>query len=434
MQISNCGKLYESKQQKQDINILILAYSYLHGIRHPTISNTQLRSVNALKSSTAYLFFWAAFPGYFFYHCIKAITPVPYIGWFSVVLLLCAGLSIAGNSFALVMGKIRTASWPVSLPFALLILIMGASVLLNHQFNREPYIDMEGGITNILTIAWMVALFQIGRSFDFSGRRAPFLLLVIAFALCAWAFFDSASGKMLLPILPGDDSDSANYQGMARSVFCAAVVMIPFLKGRWFRSTMMAAVAAILYLIGSRTELAMLLLIAPVFSLVNFKVRAALAMMAASIVLMGGLMLTGVDILGLAAEYASEDASIAQRSMLLDAGLEGIAESPITGDYLGQVRDFGATGYYIHNALSMWQQFGVISFVLYVGLCLGSLCIGLAYLVVGRPSPHVEVLFYLSLACLVGVATTKSIFWPIPALAWGIAAQVIVTRAAPHRK
>jgi O-antigen ligase len=125
----------------------------------------------------------------------------------------------------------------------------------------------------------------------------------------------------------------------------------------------------------------------------------------------------------------SGDASLAERAILFDGGIAGIIEHPFQGDYLGQVRDFGATGYYIHDILSMWQQFGLLGFAIYTYLIFMTAKIGYNCLKYRRFDPHSEALIYLSVASLIGVLTTKSIFWPVPALAWGLAARALSTQA-----
>ena len=45
-------------------------------------------------------------------------------------------------------------------------------------------------------------------------------------------------------------------------------------------------------------------------------------------------------------------------------GLSDINENFFYGKYGGQIIQYGESGYYIHNILSYWRQFGFITFLL----------------------------------------------------------------------
>lgn len=389
-----------------------------------------------LKNNSALLFFLAAFPGYFFYHVLKSTVQVPYVGWFSVVLLLCVIYYLSRSVVRLVLQQNQRISILVTAPFILLIFSMIASTMFNQLLNSQNYITVEGTLANVEVIVWMIALFQIGLylSLPEDGRVGRWLgLLLISFIVCAIYFFDPSAGVMVMPILPGDNSEAANYQGMARSVICTAFVLLPFIKNLGFRLLLMMLTVCTLYFIGSRTEIILFLIIVPVFLVVHFRLRGAYLLLVGVIFVLVGLLFSGVDVFGRLQSYVSGDASLNERSILLRTGMEGIMSRAILGDYLGQVRDFGATGFYMHNALSMWQQHGLLAFILFIYLCVASLVMALMLVANGRIGPYSDALLGLSITCLVGVLTTKAIFWPIPALAWGLAANVVGRRRMSNR-
>lgn len=384
-----------------------------------------------MKNNSAFLFFLAAFPGYFFYHVLKSSVHIPYIGWFSVVLLLCAAYYLTRSVVKFAMGQNQKVSVLITVPFILLIASMIASTLFNQLLNPQKYITIVGTLANVEVIVWMIALFQIGLHFNLpEDKRLGYWLglLLIAFALSAVYFFDSSAGVMVMPILPGDNSEAANYQGMARSVICTAFVLLPFIRNLGFRLLLMMLTGGTLYFVGSRTELILFLIIVPVFLIVHFRLRGLYLLLLAMVFTLCALIVSGVDIFGKLQSYTSGDASLNERSILFNIGFEGIISKPIFGDYLGQVRDFGATGFYIHNALSMWQQHGLLAFTLFIYLNLASLIMALTLALKGRIGPYSDALLGLSVTCLVGILTTKAIFWPIPALAWGLAANVASRR------
>jgi hypothetical protein len=384
-----------------------------------------------LKGSTAYVFFLAAFPGYFFYHVIKSTTLIPYIGWFSVVLALYVAIWLMQMGVS-ILKKSRISVTPlVSVPFWFLAVSMLFIISANLVANDLSHVTTSASISTLMVVVWMIALFQIGRNIELepSGNFACQMgLITLVFAICAFKFFDPLSGSMVMPLLDEDNRQGANYQGMARSVICTAIVLFPFINRQWYRICLMTVTSATLYKIGSRTELALYLLTFPIFFIVHHPrltpLIAALSVLAGST----AVLLSGIDIIPAIENYLNSDASLNERSILLEQGLSGIQQSPLLGDFLGQVRDFGDVGYYIHNALSMWQQFGVFGFSIYIYLIMISLLISYLLLVKRRVNPYTEALIGLSVISLIGVITTKSIFWPVPALAWGLAARALTNQ------
>ncbi|VVP34061.1 hypothetical protein PS870_04472 [Pseudomonas fluorescens] len=393
--------------------------------------------MTALKGSTAYAFFLAAFPGYFFYHVLKSTIHIPYIGWFSAILILCAVTWGVRSLITLVTASYISITPKVTAPFWVMILFMLATIATNTFTDEADYITADGSLALVMVAIWMIALFQIGRHINVKSTSSFTIaagLITAGFALCAALFFNPNAGVMYMPLLAGDEHEAANYQGMARSVMCTAIVLFPFIKANWYRILLMSITAATLYLIGSRTELALFLLTIPAFVFIHYRQEGFKLALIAVVVAAAAMMISGFDIVGWISAYTSSDASLNERSILLESGLAGIESSPLLGDYLGQIREFGSIGFYIHNALSMWQQFGLLGFALYIYLIVVSALIGWSCYRRGVITPQTEVLIYLSLISLVGVLTTKSIFWPVPALAWGLAARALSAPATARPK
>ena len=393
--------------------------------------------MTGVKGSTAYLFFLAAFPGYFFYHVLKSTMLIPYVGWFSVTMILCTAVWIMQTSAALVANAKAKIAPGVSIPFWSMILLMISFVVIQSLFNEARYITLNDSVATAMVTVWLVALYEIGQRIEFkTGARFDCFVGVVtaAFAISAIVFFSSDAGVMIMPVLDGDSNEAANYQGMARSVMCFAVVLFPFIRIHAYRIALTAITAATLYVIGSRTELALYLLTIPIYVLVSFRKHgihpAALAVLLSVGVLLCAMLTvvffaSGIDAVSVVESYLSSDASLNERAILLEKGMEGVFSSPVIGDYLGQVREFGQVGAYIHNVLSMWQQFGIFGLAIYAYLIVMSAWVGWCHFKAGKISPHAEALIALSIASIIGVLTTKSFFWPIPALAWGLAARLL---------
>lgn len=115
----------------------------------------------------------------------------------------------------------------------------------------------------------------------------------------------------------------------------------------------------------------------------------------------------------------------------LKAAWANIWNSPVAGDYGGQIRDFGQFGMYAHNVLSAWQQFGIVGFFFYFGATILS-TFYLAWIVLwGRDRSALGRSAFLAAAyALPLIVISKSVYWPIPALIWGMALNVAVARWA----
>jgi hypothetical protein len=96
--------------------------------------------------------------------------------------------------------------------------------------------------------------------------------------------------------------------------------------------------------------------------------------------------------------------------------------SPILGVYAGQVKAHGKFGDYVHNALGMWRSFGLVPFLLYIGLALAAVVTAAKRVIIeGADDPRWHFMLYVSVFCLLLIVGAKSIYWPLPALAWGLA-------------
>lgn len=114
--------------------------------------------------------------------------------------------------------------------------------------------------------------------------------------------------------------------------------------------------------------------------------------------------------------------SFSTRTLTLRTGIEGIQSSPLLGDYGGQIRELGQFGLYAHDVLSVWQQYGLAAFLLYLGLSIAAAIVSLWHVLLLRSrDPRWITAAYVSGICLLLIVTTKAVYWPIPAFGWGLA-------------
>ena len=130
----------------------------------------------------------------------------------------------------------------------------------------------------------------------------------------------------------------------------------------------------------------------------------------------------------------SSSKSWAGRLALQNKALGQIAENPLLGKFGGHVltEDTGKfakghDGRYAHNALSAWVTYGLLGFLLYVSLTLYGFLISAHQLVIKRlDTPIWTFAFMVNFVCLFLIIVSKSVYWPLPALGWGILAKGLI--------
>ena len=91
----------------------------------------------------------------------------------------------------------------------------------------------------------------------------------------------------------------------------------------------------------------------------------------------------------------------------------------------------GHAGRYAHNALSAWVSYGVAGFLLYLALTLYGCLATARHVILKRvDEPLWTFAFMLNLVCLLLIIVSKPVFWPLPALGWGVLAQALITPAS----
>ena len=405
--------------------------------------------INWERSISSACFLWI-FPFFFFYHSFVALGIIPPVlgNWWTVshVLALVA-LS------PLLLLDARHIDVRPHLPILALGAYCGAVGLYHFAFG-EPYATGTGPLVSTakLLISW-VALYLLGFYLTKSDRLGN-VLVACCLAMAA-----------ITPVLVYAEALEL-YQFMAQAVVFTALYPIAILWNQ--RKAAIAggvALAAVVY-IGSRSELLGLTAVLVGWSALcamHGKWRLVLQMVAAGAV--SGLLITAaiysftavpamlagpapvVEAPAGGAQAPTTEAptpaaphqspidrqmeltdlsssrSMAQRTELFWSGLDAIKGSPITGDYAGQIREYGGSGYYIHNALSVWRQFGIVPFILFVGISAvgGWLCFRKLFI------ERVEAPMWVLAGMMAGytillVVVSKSVFWPLPALAWGLVA------------
>lgn len=382
------------------------------------------------NSGTFKLYLLALFPGFFAYHLLHSLGLLPYFGWFGALLAV-------GSIFMLLSASIRTIRNPKveKQYFILLTAVYGfllycsALILWNHLTSTETYITKDGLIWSATNIILMLGFFLIGTRLNPKINKSTGLCIALSYAMFAtgtYYFYNPSNYTIILPVPDGADPESvASYQSMAMCVLYMTLTMSVFISNRLIKSAAMLASAVTLYFIGSRTEFYLVLSIVPFYIFINYGMRWFIGFaILASVPI--AIIASTIELNERFADTINQFNEDSPRSLLLASGLQGIYASPFFGDYLGQARNGNSVADYIHNILSVYQQFGIIALAIYSALLIISLYIGLKLLRYARAYKNVEALIYVSVISIIGVLASKALAWPLPALAWGLASNVAI--------
>lgn len=388
----------------------------------------------------------AIFPGFYIYHSTAGLgfTPLFFGGWASNWNLIGAAL------LAPILLMQTRSHWRMHIPFATLILIVAAYALYYFRYGDEwqsqPIMFTE---TSKLILGWL-CLYSLGwllTTDDWSRRLVQISFSVTSIIAVTWADWDLLS--FVLEYRSTAPKGVSEYSGLATAYFMISVFALSLTRSRAWQVSIIGVATLVLFLLSSRSELMAFVIIVIGWATVTainrqFLIAAAGLVLSASILagllyypqivnavghLSAGLGRSGA--VGqpaaagnfrnaeLFAIRSSESASI--RGETIRSGIKNIKASPLLGDYGGQIRDLGEFGLYAHNVLSVWQQYGLMSFLVYLILSIASIGISLWKVLIERSDdPRWHMAAYISGACLILVLATKSVYWPVPAMAWGL--------------
>jgi len=368
------------------------------------------------------------FPGYFLYHYAVAsgmIAPVVG-GWFGPISLVAVVVLVPFGARACLHARGRVAHFVTM--FGLLVVYVGlwtGGYYLLHADSQQSAVALEGG--GGLVVFWVV-LFFIGYFLDFNRGWFWRGLLLSFGAMAALTLLNIDPSRVMFYVRqPQVTEHVASYQGFARSVVATAILLLAFSRRLAGQIAVLAVGAAVLFFVGARSEFFGFLLVGGVWAGWSFVQRSLpkKIVVGLAVLLLGMAVFSSVGLRGsrqLQVLDLSSASSWQARQELLEEGVAEIVASPLVGEFAGQMttRGFGA---YIHNGLSAWRQFGLVGFLLYAGMALASMWFAVeAVWLKRRQTPRWMAALYLNVMCVVLIVVAKSVFWELPALAWGLTA------------
>lgn len=316
-----------------------------------------------------------------------------------------------------------------------LLIIFFAYVILwtfLHYISSVDNITILASLQSIELIILWLALIFIGYNLDLNDKWLKIsLFLAVFISILVTLIFSSKIGTILIyyKLFFGDPDDvGTGYQYLARALLVVYVLTASIMKRSALKIAVILSGATLLFSIGSRSEFfayscsVIFLYVIDIFK-EKVKVNKILSLIFLLIVV---FILVNVfsesflesrfsDIFDL-----TNSTSWSARSSNSDIAKKQILDSPIFGEFGGNINSNGISGY-SHNVISAWVTYGFIGFMLYLSLNLYCIIISIKYyLIAGIESRLLWVIVFLSISMLILIIYSKAVFWPLPAFVWGL--------------
>ncbi|WP_104204266.1 hypothetical protein [Billgrantia saliphila] len=380
--------------------------------------------------------FFVLFPGFIVYHTLVAMGLIPALlgGLFGVVSVMMFLVYAALLPSQLHVLSVSTRG------FALTALVFFVYVL---AWGLANY-GLQGGgvmraalIQTVETLVLWLVLFMMGYRLPLDSPRLA-RAFWIAFALIAgyllfhvattgqWMFF----ARQMIEAEEGENIST--YQGYARSALVMLVFLIAVAQRAIVRAGLIVIGAFVMFVLGARSELYAFLALTAVLLMLwaGVSVKYMLTLLAVVAVLIALVVSQFESLAGsrqLQILDLSGNSSWLARQNLGQRAVSQILENPLLGRFGGHISSSGVTGGYAHSMLSAWVNYGLLGFLLYVGLTANAF-LGSAYRMVmlGDRAAWWVFAFAINFVSLLLIVLAKPVFWPLPALGWGAFANALV--------
>jgi hypothetical protein len=325
------------------------------------------RSSEAVKGKfTVHAAFLLLFPGFFFYQTLLGLGAIGAVlgGYFSIV---AVPMTVPLVWFFIDAAK-RNDNYLVKLDFYFFLFILYYSIVIAANFAGGA--DRAIVQRYALSMTFCLNIYIIFRMMDLNDRAFVAAVAFSLIAMSAITIYFSIGGFFYLRNLDeATNPDSlASYQGFARSYIYTFLILISVVRFIGFRLLLYGLAIVSLFLNGARSEFSGVLFLIPIIELhharhklysigVVFLLLIWFAANAEAIV----NMLPDNRILQLF-DVSHSSSGVAREQLSSDAW-HTITENPIFGDF-GSYAD----GYYAHNILCAWVDFGVFGLVLLAAL------------------------------------------------------------------
>lgn len=221
----------------------------------------------------------------------------------------------------------------------------------------------------IVAIQLSVLYYIIGREFLIATLNKPKKLLFFWALLCIFflSHFSLEAGALDLSRIQYDKRGV--FLSLADMFALASLIVLAAQQNRSRQVLVFFVAIIVLYTLLSRSSLVAYMVSGGFYILYRLgHVRALLAVTALlPVLLLVAVYLSQTDLvvnsrmIGFIADPFN-DPSFLTRTLQLERGISDIISNPFFGVYGGQIDHFGGMGWYVHNVLAYWRQFGFFAF------------------------------------------------------------------------
>ncbi len=375
----------------------------------------------------AKIFFFLLFPGFIFYNFFVAIGILPVLsgGYYGISSLLIALI------YLLVLPILGVGCEKKNALFLLLFFLFVIYVFFVTNVHWFFNFEVDSGYAiwqSFYLIVFWISLFFVGRYLSFSKKKFPAILsgsILIIFLYFLYFFFQTGQMMFRFEAISSADSDLASYQGTARSVFVTILFLVSFYKRHLTKIFFIGLGVALLFFSGARSEFFVFLFVSILYlffiSMADpKKIILFFALILAIFIIFLFIANTFSESRHLQIANLAESSSWIARKEFQEVAIEKIQEYYIFGDFGKDVVD-GKSGAYSHDILSSWVSYGLLGFLMYSNLILWSF-LGSAYMCFSKKEFNgvFGFSFLINFSCLILAIIAKAVFWPLPALGWGL--------------
>ena len=432
--------------------------------------------VPKIPQLVAAISFFLLFPGFLFYHQFVAMNLMPPFagGLFGYVSLGTLGILLALFPWNTTWLK-KTVRNRYVLFVLVFLFFTSLWTLAHYAIFSDDYIT-RASIQSAETIILWSCLFLIGLLLPLESGTLRWSFFVSFMAILVFLLHFSISTGNQLYIAGqfyGNTTDVSTYQGFARSVLVILLFLVAVFTSIRPRAFFILGGSFVLFLLGSRSDfyafLALSILLCVILGVKKPRYYIVLLLLGLEIFILAWPDLSprlqrfigpqhpaivaenpANEKSGAEVQVITEPASVvtapppsprrqfeilelssstswAGRRSLQSIAIEQIAEHPLMGTFGGHVAR-GGTGSYAHNALSAWVSYGLVGFCMYVSLTLLALLVSVRKIALKQQDTALWTFaFTLNFVCLLLIIASKSVYWPLPALGWGVVAKALTT-------
>lgn len=382
------------------------------------------------------------FPGFFVYHTLLSWGVIPpfIAGLFGPA---SAALAVA---FAVMMLRLLPALVREGGVFVVMVFVC---IVYVGVWTVAHYIGLAGIANRVavsqsfeMLVMWY-ALYMVGCYLAIDSKyviRAFGIFFWIALGFVLYQVVATGSVMYYARRSAYDSSFVASYQGFARSALVVAMFLSVVKQSAIKRALIVLLGCVLMFILGARSEMFgfMFGVTALMAVLATRSIRDQVVLMCtvSGIVAMSFFALDHIETSRQLELFSmTESSSWNERQRLSALAVDQIIAQPVVGSFGSHITEQGETGYHAHNVLSAWVNYGVVGFVLYLGLSVAAL-FGSMYRVCVQGSRESIWLmaFVFNLVILLLIILVKGVFWPLTALGWGLYTQAVLSeKRHPYR-